>query len=941
MDTRKLDCDAGDGRSDSRRFKDLAIFWAKSKNDGQDSLSVLQHAIDTSGTIDYVTQTMLARSTRERLQHSLESVPLDHVLRFAAWAHDVGKISAYFSPKVPNLHNRVNARGFTATAVTPAMLSANPHSIVGAKTVRSWMLSQPQPNRRSARGWMSVIGGHHGMFPPPSLPRNEGIEHENWGAARIEFLEQGLRFLGLTEEDSHQLANVNWSAPGLVLVTGLLIAADWLASNERYFPYDVEGLPDDGNPSPPRLSRAIETMSFGGVWVPSSTLSAADFSTRFDLPKDAQPRRIQLAGLEAAQMQEVPALYLVESETGSGKTEAALAMAEATAAKLGLNGVFIAQPTRVTSDAMFDRVETWLRGGAASDESISLILSHGKSELNETYQALYDAPSRVYDSDDRQGLSIEAHSWFRGKKTGLLAPVVVGTIDQLLFAALKSKHLVLRHLGLAGKVVIIDEVHAADAFMRVYLTRVLEWLGTYGVPVIALSATQPPEIRAELIGAYQRGALGRELTNSQGDTAGPEAYPRITVADSAGVRVHQPGHEDRIRRIEVEFFEGDERAIAEAVLEAAATGGCVAVICNTVSRAQSIYREVVRETRDVTLLHSRFLTSERRVRESNLVSRLGRDAGRRPRRHIVISTQIIEQGLDLDFDVMFSDIAPLDLIIQRAGRLHRHSSLNNSRPADKIEARLVITGSTVPDTAKAPPEFPRGIVAVYRRAPLLRSAYVLARHLKTSGGTITIPHDVAPLVYRAYHSELQSPAAWATKWEEAETAEELFRSRQQEKAKHFCISSPYVEDTLESWTGALSIADEVHGVAQVRDADESFEVIVVQRRDGRLYPLQGQNLDDVPVDGTVGIDWSIARSLARCTVRLPGWSLTDSDLRALEADGQESWQTSPWLAGQLPLVLDEDLVRELDSVRLVYDIELGLLVDRIPQERSRCESDAN
>lgn len=909
---------------------DLGIFWAKSQRDGESSMSVLQHATDTAGIIGYTTERLLAPRVIQKLEEAFAPLSTLDVLRFAAWSHDVGKISAYFSPKVPALHGRVSARGYRATAITPVMLTANPHSLVGARSVKSWLISRVgrARARKSAAGWVNVIGGHHGVFPTGALSSPTDIEDENWKSARERFLDVGIERLGLSEK-LEELATLKWTTAEQVLVTGLLIVADWVASNETNFPYEASREAEDESFTV-RQRRARKSASFGGLWKPSADFSIDRFAERFALPDNAQPRHVQRAAMDVARRQPVPALHIIESETGSGKTEAALAMAEVLGAKFDLGGLFFAQPTRVTSDAMFDRVAQWLEGSESTDKSISLILAHGKAELNDYYSALANVgmPTSVYDSEGAGGLSIEAHSWFRGRKTGLLAPVVVGTIDQLLFAALRSKHLALRHLGLAGKVVIIDEVHAADSYMRVYLTRILEWLGYYGVPVIALSATQPPEIRSELIGAYRRGATGMELVDEEHQLDKSDAYPRITSADRAGVQTDFPDPENNKRQVSIEFLAGNEEDVARAALTSSLTGGCIAVICNTVSRAQRVYETIAAETGEVVLLHSRFLTSDRMRREADLVSRLGRSDDRRPKRLIVVSTQILEQGLDVDFDLMFSDIAPLDLLIQRAGRLHRHVGLTAVRPEDKRNARMVITGSDRLNLESDPPTFARGIAAVYRKAALLRSAAVLARHLEERGGLLTIPDDVASLVARAYDPSLESPPAWRDAWTDADSSEDDYRTRQRQSASQFCIASPMDQDPLESWGGALSIADEARGVAQVRDADESFEVIVVQRREGRLYPLPDQEFADIPVDGTVGIEWAVAKSLARCTVRLPGWVLTDAHLFALESDGQESWQTSPWLAGQLPLVLDENFERRLEDIWLAYSNEFGLLIDR-------------
>jgi CRISPR/Cas system-associated endonuclease/helicase Cas3 len=215
---------------------------------------------------------------------------------------------------------------------------------------------------------------------------------------------------------------------------------------------------------------------------------------------------------------------------GDGKTEAAMMAAEVLAARSGAGGVMIALPTQATSDAMFRRMMEWIEhqpavepegsvvpDGGEPDDRRSVFLAHGKAWLNPDFRAVPRGRSLARDmdsdSDDRaktRGKCVDhgayVDQWMTGRRKGVLADFVVGTIDQVLFVSLQSRHVALRHLALARKVVILDEVHSFDAYMDVYLERALEWLGSYGVPVIALSATLPSELRKRLLDAYQRGA---------------------------------------------------------------------------------------------------------------------------------------------------------------------------------------------------------------------------------------------------------------------------------------------------------------------------------------------------------------------------------------------------------------------------------------------------
>ena len=211
---------------------------------------------------------------------------------------------------------------------------------------------------------------------------------------------------------------------------------------------------------------------------------------------------------------------------GVGKTEGAFLAAEALAARFGQGGVYFGLPTMATANPMFERTLEWLSGSLG--DSASVALAHGKAGLNDTYTGLLrdNFRGQVYDDDAGHGQPV-VNSWLRGRRRAGLADFVVGTIDQGLFAALKAKHVALRHLGLAGKVVVFDEVHAADTYMREYLKRALTWLGAYQTPVILMSATLPPHQRDEYVAAYAWGSGDRE----PGITDHLDRYPRLTRYD--------------------------------------------------------------------------------------------------------------------------------------------------------------------------------------------------------------------------------------------------------------------------------------------------------------------------------------------------------------------------------------------------------------------------
>ena len=386
----------------------------------------------------------------------------------------------------------------------------------------------------------------------------------------------------------------------------------------------------------------------------------------------------------------------------------------------------------------------------------------------------------------------------QGRKKGMLANFVVCTVDQVLMGALEMKHLPLRQLALANKVVVIDECHAYDAYMRRYLNRALGWLGAMGVPVVLLSATLPAQQRHEMIKSYQDGQL-RAIEPSAESTLprrGPklrtrkaaataavvaekpvesvgatdhevDAYPLITYTDGANdVRFVAPEPSGRTMGVRVELLGDGDEALITLMEERLGGGGCAGVICTTVTRAQHTAR-VLREAfgrEDVILAHARFADLDRMANETYLRDLLGPDAtrenDRRPERLIVVGTQVLEQSLDIDFDLMVADVAPVDLVMQRLGRLHRHV---RERPAGLGEASCYLRG--IEGWKDDGPVFADNVDRVYPAATLLETLGVLGLTSEGAAGTVSLPADIARTVRDAYGDKVTLPQMWRERYE--------------------------------------------------------------------------------------------------------------------------------------------------------------------------------
>ena len=517
------------------------------------------------------------------------------------------------------------------------------------------------------------------------------------------------------------------------------------------------------------------------------------------------------------------------------------------------------------------------------------------------------------EEDAQEEHRVQVHQWFRGNKQVLLANFVIGTVDQLLLAALAQKHVMLRHLGLAGKVVIIDECHAYDTYMNCYLDRTLEWLSWYKVPVILLSATLPARRRTELVEAYQQ------------KKAAPDApwetscgYPLLTWTD--GAEVKQTAIPSDAPGQTVQLTTLTEPELPALLRRKLVEGGCAGVIVNTVKKAQKI-AQLLRESlpdKEVQLFHAQFLMPDRAARENQLMARIGKGSAPECRNDlIVVGTQVMEQSLDIDLDVLVTELCPMDLLLQRIGRLHRH---HRSRPAPLQQACCAVL-----DTGED--AFDAGSEAVYGQWMLWRTRNFLPR-------SIRLPEEISPLVQRVYGWEREAPGG--AQGEEMRCIYERTQEKKKARAEAYLVPQPETHrlaqlNTLDDWMQNEGACSDPAARAAVRDGDPSVEVLVMQRRaDGSIHFLPWQEggsavaVDSPPPPET-------ALKIARQKLRLPAvfgkaWKV-DGVIRELEADNRSrlaAWQLSPLLHGELILLLDENLTARLAGMELCYDRENGL-----------------
>ncbi len=448
-------------------------------------------------------------------------------------------------------------------------------------------------------------------------------------------------------------------------LAGLAVLADWLGSNSEWFPYCTESMPLHAYWARAQAAAETAVARFGGLPVPPA--QETPFSGLFPgwapTPLQAYVERTRVA-LE-------PQLLVIEDLTGAGKTEAALLAAHRWMAAGIAHGLFWALPTMATANALYGRIRHCYTQLFA--ETPSLILTHGNRALVE----LQDA------SGEPESATARASAWLAdSNRRALLSPVGVGTVDQALLAALHARHGALRLLGLLGKVLVVDEVHAYDAYMTRVLATLLELHARAGGSVVLMSATMPTAQRKELVGAWRRGRGAAPLSLTA------NSYPLATRVGTSGVEEMPLATRPELVRTVKVVCEPERDAVMGHLLATAREGGCACWVRNTVRDALEAYDALkpVLGAR-VQLFHARFTLGDRLAVEQDVLLRFGKESTQGLRRgQVLVATQVVEQSLDLDFDLMATDLAPIDLVVQRAGRLHRH------RRGDRGVPTLVLHG---------------------------------------------------------------------------------------------------------------------------------------------------------------------------------------------------------------------------------------------------------
>ena len=840
-------------------------FWAKTTSTGEPGISVYEHMLN----VGYV-----ARCFAEYAPKLMERFRLraDEVAAIAS-LHDLGKISPGFQRKCEPWLAKHGLETVARNGVWDTNTESD-HGKVTHAAVQPFLVEKGMP-RKVARFVAAILGAHHGKIknhPDERGWRLCGISESSsgipWDSARNETASKVVEVFG---PDFNQVS-VGETSPSLWWLAGLTTIADWIGSDERFFAAEG-GLPDTSRPI--QAEKALGDIGFGAPKV----TCGLPFVELFGFPTNARPNDMQVRAVEAIQG---PGVYVIEAPMGTGKTEAALWAAYKLLEQARVVGIYFALPTQATSNRIHLRMTEFVNRIAPGATRSRLI--HGNSWLIDDSLAYRPSSSGSLASE---GDARTGRDWFTSAKRALLAPFGVGTVDQALLGIVAAKHFFVRHFALAGKVVILDEVHSYDLYTGTLIDKLVKTLEGLGCVVIILSATLTGKRREQLV------------SSRAADDSAELAYPLITGSAEHESDICVAAAAPDAREVKIEF--GSYGAFENEAVILARRSGVVLWICNTVAAAQSAYGRLAASsggTFKVGLLHSRFTFWRREELENEWMERLGKSGNGRCG-CILVSTQVVEQSVDLDADLLITELAPTDMLLQRMGRLWRHSRPNRMAP----NARMCIL-----DESKSLDDFrqmkPKDIQAELGSKAYVYWPYVLLRSLQVWKARIavTIPGEIRSLIESTYSELEDEPDGWRKLFDEhfATDLAKKFRAAR---------STNLWQAALEDEEGVQTRLNDVPDVA----------LVLCKRLDSRRAIFLDGSDESVAKD-----DFRLrtAQAIHRNLVRVPKYRF--EQVRECKSFGE-------YLHGDqaLGIVTDDGIVQTdglADGIQLQWDIDLGLVV---------------
>lgn len=776
------------------------FLWAKTTKSGNMGKSVLSHLND----VREVAYLLLQNSP---MVLSKTGLCAKQIATFSG-LHDIGKVSPGFQAKCVEWLEKYRLPPNYGIGYETN------HSVVTQFTIKE-ILQKTGVKTEAAELWATILGAHHSKLHRPGLILR--VSDGEWQSLREEIVNEFLNGEKLPD------FTIDCLWPFLWWVTGLVTVSDWIGSAEDWFPVMQETLPADSK----RNARvAIQEIGFGFPHIRKG-LSFSDIFIDTETSIPFVPNDLQI---KAEQNIKEPGLYIIEAPMGMGKTEAALWCTYQLMQQGKAYGFYFALPTQATSNRIYTRINEFLERVIEGGESSARLIHSGSWLLDET-----KVPEIKTPNISEQETKKTAIDWFASKKRGLLAPFGVGTIDQALMSIIAVKHFFVRQYGLAGKVVILDEVHSYDLYTGTLIKALCDQLLPLNSTIILLSATLTKEAKGRFI----------KIDTEE------DYYPQISGKFIRPVEITKP----KQKLIKVQMR--DEVDALKKVLEKAMDGCSVLWVSDTVDKSQKMF-ELAQKSKqsniELGLLHSRFPVFRRRELEDYWMEKLGKSSKSRSG-CILFSTQIVEQSVDLDADFMVSELAPTDMLLQRMGRLWRHRRPGREGIPEFCIVSEKFTFETFWSASASK------IKQMFGTKAMVYSPYVLLRSLQLWKDIkeIRLPDDIRDLLKCTYEeSKKKEPDSWKELLSEVEGQAEALR--------FFALNESNVWQLL---------ADDEEGKAKTRINNfETIQLILASGKEEKKRELL--NGESIHINSEGEFLLSVAKSLHKNIVRVPSYCFSGS-----------------------------------------------------------------
>jgi len=667
-------------------MEDKAYFryWGKAKKDGEEGASyhlLPYHCLDVAAVGKVLLDSLPKMSTHLTKVSSMNEENFKQWMLVLLALHDLGKFTDSFQKLREDIFYRLQQRDSKASA-------GRRHDSLGykfwQKYIQDFFIDLKVLPPKGIRGmfrkehricdaWMKAATGHHGQPPVnENYTFTDFINVPGDLEAAKDYVVDILEMF-LSENQTFPELEENEAIIATWWIAGFIVLCDWLGSSRDAKAYITEPMPLDEYWNG-ALQWATQVVKQSGLNSPKANprFSLQDF---FDSKSNVIATPLQAEAIDR-KIDSGPQLFILEDVTGAGKTEAAVLLLSRLMRIDLADGAYFGLPTMATSNGMYRRMGKVYRKLYTADSLPTCTLAHGAREMSDEFResiSVVDSHALADYGDGTMPAAAHCSAWLAdNRKKALLANIGVGTIDQAVLAALPARHQSLRLLGLLGKCLIIDEIHSADARQNVLICYLLKAHAATGGCAILLSATLPKTQRKAFTTAF---SIGLGITPPELQKIGENDYPLLTQLGpnlfDETVLATRPSVE---RKIKIAFLH-EEQDVYQLIIDAMKLGNSICWIRNTIKEARQSHKKLKNSVPQdkLTLFHARYAMGDRLDIENEVLDRFGPASSEENRSgQVLVATQVVQESLDLDFDLMVTDLCPIDLVIQRAGRFRRH-----------------------------------------------------------------------------------------------------------------------------------------------------------------------------------------------------------------------------------------------------------------------------